>query len=175
MISQFPQVYQPLVTVHPWVLLLTAHTVLEMSYTLIINLLFLPNLATLGFFYRYIKFLFPAANNLSAKLMRNCFNKTELFSFVHFLKKLFSINNCAMFFSSVRSLSRVQLFATPWTAARQASQSITDSQSWPKPTSTESMMPSNYLILSSLHEVAKVLEFQLHHQSFQWTPRTDLL
>ena len=29
--------------------------------------------------------------------------------------------------------------------------------------------------VNSLHEVAKVLEFQLHHQSFQWTPRTDLL
>ena len=29
--------------------------------------------------------------------------------------------------------------------------------------------------VSSSHEVAKVLEFQLHHQSFQWTPRTDLL
>ena len=29
--------------------------------------------------------------------------------------------------------------------------------------------------VSSLHQVTKVLEFQLHHQSFQWTPRTDLL
>ena len=29
--------------------------------------------------------------------------------------------------------------------------------------------------VSSLHQVAKVLEFQLQHQSFQWTPRTDLL
>ena len=29
--------------------------------------------------------------------------------------------------------------------------------------------------VNSLHEVAKVLEFQLHHQSFQWTPRTDLI
>ena len=60
----------------------------------------------------------------------------------------------------------------------------------------ESVMPSNHLILchpllflppippsirglfqwvNSSHEVAKVLEFQLQHQSFQWTPRTDLL
>ena len=49
--------------------------------------------------------------------------------------------------SSVQSLSRVQLFATPWTAARQASLSITNSQSSPKPMSIESMMPSNHLIL----------------------------
>ena len=50
-------------------------------------------------------------------------------------------------FSSVQSLSHVRLFATPWTAARQASLSITNSQSPPKPMSIESMMPSNHLIL----------------------------
>ena len=49
-------------------------------------------------------------------------------------------------FSSVQSLSCVQLFATPWTAACQASLSITNSQSLPKPMSTESVMPSNHLI-----------------------------
>ena len=84
-------------------------------------------------------------------------------------------------FSSVQSLSRVLLFATPWIAARQASLSITNSRSWLKLMSIESVMPSNHLILSSpsppapnpsqhqslfqwvssLHEVAKVLEFQL--------------
>ena len=50
-------------------------------------------------------------------------------------------------FSSVQSLSHVQLFATPWTTAHQASQSITNCQSLPKPMSIESVMPSNYLIL----------------------------
>ena len=50
-------------------------------------------------------------------------------------------------FSSVQSLSRVQLFETPWTAAHQASLSITNSRSPPKPTSIESVMPSSYLIL----------------------------
>ena len=50
-------------------------------------------------------------------------------------------------FSSIQSLSRVQLFATPWTAARQASLSITNSQSLPKLMSIESVMPSNHLIL----------------------------
>ena len=51
------------------------------------------------------------------------------------------------FFSSVQSLSRVRLFVTPWTAACQASLSITNSRSPPKPMSIESVMPSNHLIL----------------------------
>ena len=50
-------------------------------------------------------------------------------------------------FSSVQSLSRVQLFATPWTAAHQASLSITNSQSLLKLMSIDSVMPSNHLIL----------------------------
>ena len=50
-------------------------------------------------------------------------------------------------FSSVQSLSRVRLFATPWTAARQASLSITNSRSLPKLMSIESVMPSSHLIL----------------------------
>ena len=99
-------------------------------------------------------------------------------------------------FSSVQSLSCVRLFETPWIAARQASLSITNSQSLPKLTSIESVMPSSHLILcssllllppippsiqglfkwvNSSHEVAKVLEFQLQHRSFQWIFRTDFL
>ena len=50
-------------------------------------------------------------------------------------------------FSSVQSLSHVWLFATPWTAARQASLSITNSQSSLKLMSIESVMPSSHLIL----------------------------
>ena len=49
--------------------------------------------------------------------------------------------------SSVQLLSRVWLFATPWTAAHQASLSITNSQSLPKLISIELVMPSNHLIL----------------------------
>ena len=98
-------------------------------------------------------------------------------------------------FSSVQSLSRVWLSATPWTAACQASLSITNSQSSLKLMSIESVMPSSHLILChhlllppvppSIRVFSnestlcmrwpKVLEFQLQHQSFQWTPRTDLL
>ena len=87
--------------------------------------------------------------------------------------------------------------ATPWTAVPQASLSITNFRSLLKLMSIESVMPSNHPILcrpllllpsifpgisvfffqwvSSLNQVAKVLEFQLQHQSFQWTFRTDFL
>ena len=54
---------------------------------------------------------------------------------------------CSLAFSSVQLLSHVWLFATPWTTALQASLSITNSRSPPKPMSIESVMPSNYLIL----------------------------
>ena len=50
-------------------------------------------------------------------------------------------------FRSVQSLSHVWFYATPWTAARQASLSITNSWSLPKPMSIESVMPYNHLIL----------------------------
>ena len=53
----------------------------------------------------------------------------------------------AGFLSSVQSLNCVQLFANPWTAAQQASLSITNSQSLLKLMSIESVMPSNHLIL----------------------------
>ena len=52
-------------------------------------------------------------------------------------------------FSLVQLLSRVRLFVIPWTAAHQASLSITNSQSFLKLMSIESAMPSNHLILCS--------------------------
>ena len=94
-------------------------------------------------------------------------------------------------FSSVQLISRVRLFATPWTAACQASLSNTNSQSPPKPMSIESVLPSNRLILchplflmSSIFPSIRVFSnesalrirwLQLQHQSYQWTPRADLL
>ena len=66
------------------------------------------------------------------------------------MKEEFGINRylfSSIQFSSVQSLSRVQLFATPWTAAHQASLSITNSQSLLKLMSIELVMPSNHLIL----------------------------
>ena len=50
-------------------------------------------------------------------------------------------------FSAVQSLSCIWLCATPWTAAHQASLSITSSRSSPKPVSNESVMPSSHLTL----------------------------
>ena len=50
-------------------------------------------------------------------------------------------------FSSVQLLSHIRLFATPWTAARQVSLSVTNPQSLPKLMSIESVMASNHLIL----------------------------
>ena len=61
-------------------------------------------------------------------------------------------------FSSVQSLSHVQIFVTPWTAAHQASLSITNSQSLLRLMSIEWVMPSNHLILSR--------PFSSHFQSF---------
>ena len=55
-----------------------------------------------------------------------------------------------MTFSSVQSFSHVRLFVTPWTVARQASLSITNSQSLLKLMSIESVMPSNHFILCHL-------------------------
>ena len=63
---------------------------------------------------------------------------------LHFCQML---EQCNSVFSSVQSLSRVRLFATPWTAARQASLPIANSRSPRKPMSIELVMPSNHLIL----------------------------
>ena len=63
----------------------------------------------------------------------------------HFLIKL-NMHLLSVQFSSVQSLSRVQLFVTPWIAARQASLSITNSRSSLKLMSIESVMPSSHLI-----------------------------
>ena len=62
---------------------------------------------------------------------------------------LFYLLLSCTFFSSVQSLSQVRLFATPWTAAHQASLSITNSQSLLKLMSIKLVMPSNHLILCS--------------------------
>ena len=114
-----------------------------------------------------------------------------------FLRPPYSLrhSNIEIQFSSVQSLSHVWLFATPWTAACQASLSITNSQttqthvhrvndaiqpshplSSPSPPALNlSQHQGLFQWVSSSHQMAKVLEVQLQHQSFQWTRRTDLL
>ena len=59
----------------------------------------------------------------------------------------FETGLASLWFSSVQSLSRIRLFATPWIAAHQASLSITNSRSSLTLTSIESVMPSSHLIL----------------------------
>ena len=78
-----------------------------------------------------------------------CFLSDLLHSVWQFLVPSMSLQMALFhsYFSSVQSLSLVQLFATPWIAARQASLSITNSWSLLKPMSIESVMPSNHLIL----------------------------
>ena len=96
---------------------------------------------------------------------------------------------------AVQLLSRVQLVANPWTAALQASLSITISQSLLRLISIESVMPSNHLILCrpllllpSIFPSIRVFSnesalrirwlkdysFKCQHQSFQWIFRVDL-
>ena len=65
----------------------------------------------------------------------------------HINLKLWETHGICSQFSSVQSLSHVWLFATPWTAARQASLSVTNSWSSLRFTSIESVMPSSHLIL----------------------------
>ena len=68
------------------------------------------------------------------------------FHFILFISYYYCLTSLTIS-QSVQSFSRVRLFVTPWTAARQASLSITNSWSLPKPMSIESVMPSNHLIL----------------------------
>ena len=98
--------------------------------------------------------------------------------------------------SSVQLLSHVWFFAIPWTAADWASLSFANSWSLFKVMSIETVMPSSHPILchpllllpsifpsirvffkwvSSSHQVAKELEYQLQNQSLQWIFRTDFL
>ena len=79
------------------------------------------------------------------KILFNLFHLIILPSFISL--SFISFIDYSFLFGSVQLLSRVRLFATPWTAAHQASLSITISQSLLKPMSIESMMPSNHLIL----------------------------
>ena len=118
-------------------------------------------------------------------------------SLLLFFKTLFSFLCLKDQFSSVQLLIHVWLFATPWIAACQAGLPV--HHQLPEFTQThvhwisDAIQPSHPLLspssptfnlsqhqglfkwVSSSHRVAKVLEFQLQHQSFEWIFRTDFL
>ena len=79
------------------------------------------------------------------------FQKNIYFCFIDYAKAFDCVDHNKLWkilqFSSVQLLNRVRLFATPWFAGRQASLSITNSQSSLRLTSIESVIPSSYLIL----------------------------
>ena len=81
-----------------------------------------------------------------AYIDNSCLSNFTLVNKQLFLILWFFIHFISFQFSSVQSLSHVRLFATPWTAARQASLSITNSRSSPKLMCIESVMPSSHLI-----------------------------
>ena len=114
------------------------------------------------------------------------------FSLFHFFFFIF----CAPIsfsFSSVQSLSCVQLFVTPWTPGLPVYHQLPEFTQTHVHWVSHAIQPSHPLSspfppafnlsqhqglfkwVSSLHQVAKVLEFQLQHQSFQWIFRTDFL
>ena len=120
----------------------------------------------------------PGVHELSSQFVKvGCIPAASMNTLFHFLSVQFSHS----------------VFAIPWIAAHQASLSITNSQSSFRLTSIESVIPSSHLILcrpllllpsifqglfqcvSSLHQVTKVLEFQLQYHSLQRNPRADLL
>ena len=136
---------------------------------------------------RIVKFMesesrMVGASGLTGVMERHCFNGVDVWYFATWKKSEDEL------WWSRQLLSRVWFFAIPWTAARQASLSLTNSRSLLKLMSIRSVMPSNHLILfipfssclqsfpasefvhwvSSSHQVAEVLEFQLQYQSFQW-------
>ena len=89
--------------------------------------------------------------------------QSSIYSFIHCHKHLLRVAGIEQrtTFSSVQLLSRVRLFVTPWTAAHQASLSITNFQSLLKPMPIESVMPSSHPTISS-----SVVPFSSHLQSF---------
>ena len=133
-----------------------------------------------------------------------CLDGVLLCHMVTFQIYLFSYTVVSVFSHSIQSLSHVQLLETPWTAACQASLSVTkqhikthvhESMScsnsyplsqWCHPTISSSVISFSYHLQSFpalgsfpvsqfFSSVAKVLEFQLQHQFSQWIFRTNFL
>ena len=138
------------------------------------------------------------SGHLSSAVKRRqlvCNSRVSLTDSAECKRRLTPKSHLISFLVVVQPLSCVQLFVSPWTAARQAFLSFTISRSLLKLMSIESVMPSKHLILChplllqpsifpsirifstelALHQMAKVLELQPQHQSFQRIFRVDFL
>ena len=98
---------------------------------------------TVSYFYRWFHHLTCICTH--SQCLFHVYSVPAILSFLYWGHVLFHFH--IRYFSSVQSLSSVQLFATPWTAAYQVSMSITNSKSLLKLISIKSVMPYNHLIL----------------------------
>ena len=157
-------------------------------------------IAALGFFFFFFSFFLSSSIPPTLEIIQECNNEMSIKFTKNKDQTVLRTEFCGtctrkLQFSSVQSLSHVWLFETPWAAAHQASLSITTSWSLLNscplsrlchPTISSSVVPFSshfnlsqhqglFKWVSSSKQVAKVLKFQLQHQSFQWIFRTDFL
>ena len=143
--------------------------------------------------YRHSLFFFFFAGGSSFKYTQHYWGYYIAFWSITFHTSSIQIKKKKRIHFVVQLLSRAQLFVTPWTTTRQDSLSCTIFWRLLKLMSTELVMPSHPLLspppsglslywhqdlcqwVSSSHQVAKLLEFQLQDQSFQWIFRVDFL
>ena len=130
------------VFISPWSMIFAGHVLVD-AFIRLRRFLSIPDFQS--FYHLYI-FKFGSRLQVTGKRTWSPSELTHRLSSHQVQKPVQNVNHKPMF-SSVQPLSHVWIFATPWTAACQASLSITNSRSPRKPMSIESVMPSNHLIL----------------------------
>ena len=125
------------------------HQLLEMAQLMSTESVMPSNNVLLWHSLLLLPLIFPSIRVFSNESIR-CIRWSKYWTFSFIIHPLSEYSGLISFqFSSVQSLSCVWLFVTPWTAACQASLSITNSWSLPKPMSIESVMPSHPLLSPS--------------------------
>ena len=130
------------VFISPWSMIFAGHVLVD-AFIRLRRFLSIPDFQS--FYHLYI-FKFGSRLQVTGKRTWSPSELTHRLSSHQVQKPVQNVNHKPMF-SSVQPLSHVWIFATPWTATRQASLSITNSRSLLKLMSIESVMPSNHLIL----------------------------